>query len=1328
MVFDIRYKITLVIDNLITNNLDRLSKSITRRNITLETGIPVEIDKKNILDYFTREINVYCADNHVNKEDLTVDGYEIQTMPTTRANGIYVYFKSEDLASFSFEPSIMAVLQHLKEMPELHGEQVSNTAIKWYWDTNNTVNRLIDQTGKLIAECSLGVNFYIENNLTPGGTYTRKLTAKDDFENVVSSNEASITLLVNKAASVYTKYKVPDRNEDIEPINTDFCSKLKAFASGIGDDEDCKLYKADDSTFNRQFTLINRIYGVRASNEIKHHTIKFHYRYKLEGLVDYLTYDAKFTVKITAQECVDWWHDPDTTLYGAPMVCEKPLTYLLDDNTQVANIFVEQFFPTMAKNYKKRYKFTIEIYNTSGESRAYMRDRGFHNILNGDTITFSEKGHFDHKFTIAGIAVKRQKKYEEWYPGLDYEPLVGAVNGDFEITPDGLKDMTDTMNTFEFSPSVYDKKYYCVFEDIQPSSAYVNYKFDHQTGDNNFTETNGDVITFSSKSIFPDESEHKEFITQTENGPYLINNSKINRFHYEMKDIQLDLAAYKRFELEVTASSSEITILDYPKEPLYDITGLIDMQIDVACRNLQSAIAKWSPIIHNGYYYYNQHEYFLYSKCTPNGQNMVMEDMFAKSNIMVKLVADEMTSGGTFEEYHFNLKTKEELLLDGYHYEWFDNKVWPLPMEVYNDYYMEFASVYEYYTQPFTFDNAPTEYTNFSWDEDGTSNGSILEAYAIAYDDVYGKWYSPVRIYNGRPIPSELRGSKVIVLKFILKPSRKPKLQKRAKLFSCEADWKNNENIFLSNNIYFLEESLVPTSYLVDGVYISKFMDMGDTADSLKERSIRFDGTYTGTVKFFVKQADTKAAIEDEYYHYNDWEEVPISTTKTDLKRFVRWMVIVSGDSKLYHMTMTTERYEYTGMARREYLPGFGNIKVDAKYSPSAIKHSYENVLTMELPFDAKDHVLIESLDEYLQKMADAQGFNKADVTRVNLYPYDKNNSDFTITKNLGTTDSTGTHGDTVTVKSKTAVVDKVILENNQSGASFSITDNKLEMTPIPQQFSPVILQVDGEDEPYTQVFFTNEKGEYILDTTEEFDSWGFATLYLKYLNLDAGSVRITIDGTATTDYTISNNIIIFKDKIPEESKISVTYRIKNSFIVNYDFETDTMSLEIYKDGNMVTTTDPTTEKEETKLVPNPVEKCRIYYETNKLSAFRQLTNISLNPIYNGRFNGFIYICDYQDPPQYIDVFPSYDFIFANGKDDMNVIVQVTDKNGNPVENVKVNITCAAGRLDTKNEVTDINGIIHCTYTSTTENCIDKVLAIVSDTVKGEAKIINRKL
>ncbi len=1327
----LRYSISITIDNLITNNLDKISKTITRRNVNLEKNVPIELDKKNILNYFARELKTYCTNNKVDMDNLALDGYEIES----KTKGVDIYFKMEDVNNHSYEPSIMANLLVTKDMPVLRFQQIDDTTIKWYFDDNESINYLKDEKDNIIAELPLHVTYYLESDLKPGGTYTRYIETVNQFNEKLTSTPSTITLKINQKISIYDKFKVEKRREDIEVTYDDYSSKLKAFASGIGDNEDCRLYKADDLKFSRRFLLYNKIYGVRASNDIRHNAVRFYYRYKLKGVVDYMTYDAQFTVKVKATRCVDYIDDPDPSLFGTPLVSEKELTYTFDNETQVANIYMYQFFPNLLpRDYKRRYKFEITITNIKGKSRIYSRDLGYHNLLEGTThapVTFEEKGYFDHQFTISGIATKKKKEYIEYYPPLQYEALVGVVNGDFEEYKDGICNFTDVMYQFQTSPSVYDKKYYIEFEKITPAEGYVHYKFDHQDPANNYTEYNGDGVTFTSDAIFADDSEHREFITQTEAGPYIIDDNRMHKFHYDISGIHVELSAYKRFELDIVPSINDIVLLTYPKTLIIGNDGSIDMPVDITCRNLQSAIAKWTPSVHNGYYYYNQKEYFLYSKCVADGENMLLDSIYTRDNVSIKVVMSESGPVLPDKDYNFVLKTKQQLLLDEYHYEWFDNKVWPLPMEVYNDYYMEFAPYYEYYSSPFTFDEEPTRYINISWTEVGVPP-SDLDVYAIAYDDVYGKWYPPIKIINGGPVPPELKPSKILVLKFVLKPSRRPKLQTRNWLLCSEHDWKSRMLKYDSYNLYIDEEVLMPKSLNSNGVFISEFMDMGDTIDPVKGRSIKFNPVYHGEVEFYVKSADSKVEIQD-YMKYSEWEKVDLNTVKTGLKRFMRYMIVIKPHSAVYYADLTVQRYEYTGMKREEYLPGFGEIHVDAetRYTKTS-KINHEYIMTHELVHDGKEHVLVEHIQDYVQNIAVGEHFDPALITDVSFYPYDDGTTNYDIRKS----------GDVAYITSRDITTNETLVENSQGGAEFYISDNKITLSPIPQQYAPVILYADDDPIPYTQVFFTDEKGKFVLTNTEQFESLGFQTLYLKYLDIDLLSTEITIDGLVNKDYTIINNIVKFNYEIPKGSIIKVKYKLKRTFAINYNYENDTFDLVVHKETKIYSLLAGTTVICGTyitgqqlpgadKIVEgvDVIKKIKIFFETNKLSACRQLTHISLNPIWNVRHGGYIYICDYQDPPQTVTVYPADDFIYANGKDRMNVLVQVLDKNNNPIENVNVNIVAAKGKLDIISDKTDINGIIQCKYTSVDgENCIDVIKATVDDTTKGEAKIVNRKL
>ena len=590
----LKYKIIITLENLVLNTLVDISKVITKVNVEFVDSEPMQIDKKNLIDYFSNEISRYCSRNNVSKNDLALYGYEVKS----NTEFVEVYFNTDDANVFSSEPAIMAKLSEVKNVPVLSCVQLHDDVVKWYWDANDEIRYLKDENDNIIYQVPLGIGYYIESDLKPGETYKRYLSTVS-----VQSELCSITLMKQTEESKYPVFKVQDRNELICEIEKGNPSKLKAFASGVGDDNDCLLYKAGDISSNQKFKLYNKIYGIRASNDIKHHAIKFKYRFKLVGEVPYIGYNASFTIRVTAQECNSINTDSKgEQLYGNPIVCEKNLRYKLDDESQVAEIYMYQFFPEfLEESYKKRYKFKIEIFDTEGRAVVYSHYYGGRAIKNNNSFSWSEHGYFDHMFTVAAKATELTREYVEWYPTKSYDPLQGVINGNFECSVDGIKDLHTFMNSFDTSNSVKNKKYYCVLQSISPDSAYVQYKWDHAVNGEEYTENNGDGITFYSKSIFADESEHSEFITQTEIGPYIIDDNRAHKYVYDINGISVDLSAYKRFELKIVPSINDIIIISNIPELIINTDGSIDTTVTVTLRKLQSATAKWSPSIHNGY-------------------------------------------------------------------------------------------------------------------------------------------------------------------------------------------------------------------------------------------------------------------------------------------------------------------------------------------------------------------------------------------------------------------------------------------------------------------------------------------------------------------------------------------------------------------------------------------------------------------------------------------------------------------------------------------------------------------------------------------------------
>lgn len=1300
MKFDIKFRLTLILDNFKTGDLDEISKTVIRKGVDLEADIPIEIDKKNVANYFSRDIKKYCEKNNISMDDVAIDGYEIKT----NTPGIDIFFKSEDIESFSMEPSIIARVLEMKEQPTLMCEQLDNNTVRWFWEFNDKAHYLTDNKDKVIAHTPIQVDYFIETGLKPGETYRRFLTSYDANETSLKSSECSITLIEDKSVSIYKKFQVEKRNENIIPLNTSYSSRLRAFQSGVGDGNDCRIFKPDDTSYSKRFKLINKIYGVRASKEVKHHTIKFKYRFKMTGTVDYMTYNSSAKVKITATEIVKIEDEPSNALIGNPIVCERGITYVFDDNSQVADIDFYSILPEIQANYGKRYKFDITVSDIKGKIRLYSYTHGYIDLKEGDGIlTFSEKGYHDHRMSIKAFPVIVQRDYSEIYPPKKFEPLVGAVNGDFEMSADGLKEMIATAPIFEASTSVYNRKYYCIMEDISPKEAYVTYQFEHQVGNESYTLTNGDTVTFKSNAVIEDKTEFRDFIAQVEQGEYVINDNRKHKYRYMLEGLSVSADQYKRFEVDVVPSTNDIVVLSHTKV-LTVKDGMIETDTSVSVRAVQNAIAKWNPLIHNGYYYYNQEEYYLYSKCTANGEDRILEDVFYKPTVSVKVTVDALEPAGPVENYRIEKITREKLLLDENLYVYEDNMIWPKPVNVPNDYYMDFLEEYNYMSSPFIFDKKPTEITSIRWDQICRIPNK-LDVYLIPYNEVYGEWGEPIPIGHGDPLPEKLKTSQTMIMKFVMKPSRRPNIRNRSFDISCEAEWFKAADSFLSTNVYFREEQVTPRSELSDGIIISNILDLGDTSEIVKARAIGADIKSVGKVEFYIQEADTREELE---YKLNNstWTKIENKATKTKIKRFIRYKIVVKKSSTLLSMILNVSRYEYTDMKKEEYLPAFGNVVIEATYNPGETAKRYEHIIGHTLDFDGIDHVLIEDVSEYLDNFANAQGFAKERMTNYSFMPYGSQQNEISITydKQIPIMDSR------VLIKSNIVIHDYEAIENNQSGVVFPMYDNRIVVSPIPQQYSPVIVYRDGHDEPLTNVFFEDEKGGYTLTNTEVFESLGFKTLYLKHIGIDQTSVEIEINGQVVIGYDIIDNVIEFKDYVEAGDIIKVSYQLINSFCVNYDYENDEAIIKM--------------KGRSWENIPS----ARVFLETNKTEATRKLNDICLNPIYNTMYNGYLYICDYQLDVHKVEIFPEDRYIFANGKDELNVLVKATDKFGNPIENIDINIASALGKIKKLSDKTDINGIIKCKYTSWTGDCEDLIKATASKSVRAEAKIVNRKI
>lgn len=1329
---NVKFNITIFLENLVTEGIVEFSKNIVKKDIELNKNEKTFLDSRIITEYFTRDINKYRKENNLNEEDILLDGYEI----TSKTKNVNVFFESSSDYLVDEQPSIFAVMSDV-ETTQLCCKQIGSKTVKWYWEEDNMAHYIVDENDSIVAHIPLNINEYIESNLEEGITYRRFLVSYNEKIENKKSNECNITIKeIDDNLVLDRVFTLCKRNEKLPEYEGQIDEKLKAFRCGVGDFNDCKIYKAQDLSYNKRFKLKNKIYGVKGSEQVKHNTIKFLYRYKMQGKIDEMTYDNYYEIEATAYEICDREDEP-SDFVGANIPSSGVGKYTMTKESFVHEIYLKSLFPTLVNNYTKRYKFNITVKSITGSLRIYTHPYGQKTFLeaNNESVTFTLKGYYDTVFRVMGLPVIREVDYIEIYPPLENQPLVGAINGDFESTPDGKKDYIQTVPFIDHPKELRDRKIYCNILNVEPKEAYVKHSFASDSNDDGYTLIQNDKITFYSDSIIPDGTEYYEFIGQIDKGEYYINDYKKHTLSYNLS-ANVNINKYKRFELRVEPSTDDIMVLEYQKPLIPDDKGNISVDLNVDVRALQSALAKWSPFIHNGYYYYNQKEHYLYNSTNQSGVNKILENVFHKSPVSINVGVDVREPWSEPKKYNITLNTKKDLLINDFLFEYDNGFIFPKAITIDGEFY-EFENEYIYYSKPLVFDKKITSYESITWDENSNEDNKV-EFYVQVYNDVNGEWTSPIRINKGEPLPNILKSNMV---KFCVKlfPANKPPIQTYRYTFFCENDYDRYCNKYFLNNIYYDEEVVVPKSPKTEAIYVSKVFDLGTTREEVKKRAILINCVYEGDIQIYYQDSDDYKDINEKLIQ-DRWMPLTNNKRQHNLKRFVKYKIIIGPNSKLFHMELQLDRYAYRDMPKKDYLPGVGNIVFKGSFNPNDSYKTISNTISYELVFDARRYMLIGRLKEYVQTILRPFDYSVDDVVGVRIEPFGFLNNEFYI--NYDKDVENGISTNPVYIASYNVLEDEQLASENYDGVKF-IVDNRniAEINPIPQQYAPIILfesnpeltgekiildpryskensktinvediEINDYKEPYRQVFFEDDDYNYVLENKEEFISNGFATYYLQYSDIDIESVSVTVNDVKHTNFTIYENIIDLKECIKEGDVVVVKYKLLKSFCVNYDYENDKAIFNIHKNS---------------KDFNSRVYK--VFYETNKHSSLRKLQHISLNPIYNTLYSGYIYICEDTFSPANVRINSFTDVIYANGLDETTVLIQVTDKYDNPVQDVKVSGSAKLGSLSLESDVTDYNGIVKATYTSYTATAVDTITASVGY-LKDTCNIKNIKI
>lgn len=244
------------------------------------------------------------------------------------------------------------------------------------------------------------------------------------------------------------------------------------------------------------------------------------------------------------------------------------------------------------------------------------------------------------------------------------------------------------------------------------------------------------------------------------------------------------------------------------------------------------------------------------------------------------------------------------------------------------------------------------------------------------------------------------------------------------------------------------------------------------------------------------------------------------------------------------------------------------------------------------------------------------------------------------------------------------------------------VSEYKVNLSSIPQQFAPICVKCDdngilqqtgdinGDIEPnqLTETFEVTEESKLI---------------FLRYKDINLISVVKNNEVLDQQFYDLKDNALVFNPPI-KDSRITVTYKLKNSFSVNYGPGGDYIDLKL-----------------NCEIEPNLVE---VNFECDEENNVRPIEHLSLNSIYNTNYDGFIYIDKNKYEEKYIKIHSTVKYLFSNIEDKTRMYIELLDTNKNPVYNKEVSITCNYGKIVKDFDKTDINGVIPFTFYAPTSN------------------------
>jgi len=944
------------------------------------------------------------------------------------------------------------------------------------------------------------------------------------------------------------------------------------------------------------------------------------------------------------------------------------------------------------------------------------------------------KGEIDNGWTVDDYIHFRSKPkdkvipYYDELPGPNMPEFYGQVNGQYSAgNVNGKKDLVVDTPQFNIPTSVDRKtiEIYMLITEYYPEDSIVYYRWSHPITDSitkkpidDITRFNGDTAIFSCDSVVWKDVDYYDVIQTINRENQEIFDNKTRETTYELEKPST-VYTYENYYLDVATDNSDVMPLRYPNEIMFDDAGKAN--VTVAFKGVVNATSKWSPHVHNGYYYLNQHEYYAYSEFDVQANFETYDENnvdIAWGHVIFDVTLRHKAAAP--ENYEIVKQTRSSLLKNENLFIWEKEKGLTLKPTINGEYYREYEpQIYE--SPVILFPNKLTTAGTISVDFEANNGATIPFLMARSYIIETGKWSDWTYIANNSvPITSSIPLSNAYQICCTLSAAPVNEEFTWNDYACCYLDWKDDISEANSLNVVTITDHITTGGLPNNGEFVSRIIDFG--CESEIKLSI-FASTDAKKYKG-AKCALYYAASNDEDSLLMErvaWKNA--NSISGSLKgRYVRYKIIIPSGQKVYwlHKQITTKR------TVEDNLPYIKKISMTGTYAASDIVENFINTEAIEIPMDGEYHTVFEDIEKVIGADILERNYAYSEIDKINIQCSAKS---ITLRYNKNILGARPWDYLNTAIEAKAPLTPKI--NPVKTPYIFVERDERdehdiVKIIGTPQQYAPISIE-DPEGNTYIELhhqdsFLLEKEYELIEDT--------------KYIELptsryDPKRIKLFLDGKELdkdNDYKLANHYAIFKDLIESGHKIKVEYCILYSFIADIDRDANTTIIYLHTGEDIP--------------VPN---KVKVYFETNTSNNKLVASTLSLNPVYRTDYKGFIYLTDDHNDAYKINIYCNPTTIEAGGYDKLDICIEVLDILDNPVIEKQVYIDCGnayrptsggrfepgGGIIDSDSYITDINGVVHVLYQSAVVECMDIITArVITDdgrTISNSIQITNEK-